>query len=1355
MAVIGRDSFASIDQSNWPNWTHAAGTSTLAIASNEGTVTGVLNANDVMTLGPNTQANTDIVFRTKITDTNIVPGAVFRCDSAGTTYYRIKNNAGLLGCTRVNAGTPTTVGTAVSATFNANTFYWIHARIVDNTITANWWADGSSEPAGWMFSAVDTAPIATAGKFGIYTNNSGAVPTATNYFDTFTATDTLGTADSRFIPRAFGGTLTRQFIPGFIRGTIIKYQPPETNTAFIPRAFGGTLVRKFTPRVLGGTIARYFNPKRPTAILGRAGVAGQRTRSILGRVRITFPYINNTFIPRVFGGTLFRQYIPRAFGSTVIRYYNRVGITYYANPGDNLVAKCSVLLPGDTLILNDGVYQTTAGNHGLRFSNLHGTYLQPITIKAANDGMAILDGMAGANGNYEPILVSDSAWVTIQGIVAQNSYGSVVYLDGSGNGIDHITLQRITAHDAGAGNYHIFDIESKNVTNVLLEDCAGWGQGRYIFTVYHARGSNTVTFRRCYAYWQSETAFTGAPRATFNIYGAQNVIVENCIGRNCVPTAPGSTDYFTAVYQTSDDTVNFPTDNAQYLGCIFYDNWEGFWLNNTGGSNTLWKDCYFETPLNTSGYTSQNQGDAFYINGNSNAQTIQNCTFRSSVVGFNRGGSLGSVSIINSMFVSDTTGITNDPGHTYSGFFDDTSTGTTLVGTDLIVNPNYDILTYGKGAALYISNNSPYKNAGLDNNAYGSGIYGQSSYVGTPNTVDIGANILYQYKDGTLTTTPLWPWPMETRVMRELGQSPTYNTNGGPWASLNTIYSGGIEQTQFIPRSFGGTLWRHFSPRSLGSTVVRYNVSAPIHTLMLIGRVYVAAQHALSSLGRAFVTASHTLSSLGRVGITGQQTRSIAGRTGLYTTVNSQFIPRVFGGTLVAQWIPRVFGGTIVRYYNPKRTIAAVGRLFVSAQHTLPVLGRIFLSANHSLKALGRVCISAQHTLSSLGRVFVSGQHTLSVLGRVGISVSNITNSQFIPRIFGGTLVAQWIPRIFGGTIVRYYNPKRALSAIGRVFVSAQHTLSQLGRAFVSASHQWPIVGRIGLSAQHTLKSLGRVLIAAKTTLKTVGRVCITAQRQWPIMGRVGLTAGHTLSALGRANVKYPYSINSHFVPRTFGGTLVRYFTPRVFGGTIISYIPALPGTRHIPLLSTLGRIFVAAQRTSSILGRAFMGVVHTPTLTALGRTFVSAHRSLIPLARAFIVSLQTRKILGRVFLAAKRQLTALGRSFISVRHLRSIIGRASLKAPHTISFLGRVKFGQIVPPKIVLGRANVYVFHGIDGMMMAEGSTGVHGYVPRMFGGVVLPSTVIYTQRMAAETKMLQVQAEDAGFQRSQDEVP
>jgi len=51
---------------------------------------------------------------------------------------------------------------------------------------------------------------------------------------------------------------------------------------------------------------------------------------------------------------------------------------------------------------------------------------------------------------------------------------------------------------------------------------------------------------------------------------------------------------------------------------------------------------------------------------------------------------------------------------------------------------------------LIISANSPSKGTG-------------------ENGSDIGANIQYRYQDGVLTTEPLWPWPMQQRIMDELG----------------------------------------------------------------------------------------------------------------------------------------------------------------------------------------------------------------------------------------------------------------------------------------------------------------------------------------------------------------------------------------------------------------------------------------------------------------------------------------------------------------------------------------------------------------------------------------------------------
>src|ERR1051326_2028105 len=139
-----------------------------------------------------------------------------------------------------------------------------------------------------------------------------------------------------------------------------------------------------------------------------------------------------------------------------------VGHVYSAHPGDNLMQKARSLAPGDTLILTDGIYYVTHTAPGLRIEQVHGTAVAPIVIKAAHDGKAIIDGQNGAQGDNEPVFITSSSYVTVQGIVARNSYGSVVYVyagTGSGAGpADHITLRRITAYSAGAGNNHVFNV---------------------------------------------------------------------------------------------------------------------------------------------------------------------------------------------------------------------------------------------------------------------------------------------------------------------------------------------------------------------------------------------------------------------------------------------------------------------------------------------------------------------------------------------------------------------------------------------------------------------------------------------------------------------------------------------------------------------------------------------------------------------------------------------------------------------------------------------------------------------------------------------------------------------------------
>src|SRR5260221_297805 len=203
MTVLGHDTFSRANQSGWGTasdtqvWVQLSGAETLAIASNEGTATGNIGVDNWLALGTTTAADQECRVRFKFTNqTNDVPGVMLR-STAATTAYRVRNNGGLLGIRRVNAGVSTTVGTDVSFAISNNTFYWIRAQIIGSTINARMWADGNAEPSTWTLKATDTTPISGAGRFGLY-SVINTTATDVNTFDSFTATTPTNDIATRF-----------------------------------------------------------------------------------------------------------------------------------------------------------------------------------------------------------------------------------------------------------------------------------------------------------------------------------------------------------------------------------------------------------------------------------------------------------------------------------------------------------------------------------------------------------------------------------------------------------------------------------------------------------------------------------------------------------------------------------------------------------------------------------------------------------------------------------------------------------------------------------------------------------------------------------------------------------------------------------------------------------------------------------------------------------------------------------------------------------------------------------------------------------------------------------------------------
>jgi hypothetical protein len=416
-------------------------------------------------------------------------------------------------------------------------------------------------------------------------------------------------------------------------------------------------------------------------------------------------------------------------------------------PGDDLDRKVRNLGAGDTLLLRDGLYYGS-----LPIAGLHGKARATITIKAEHDGKAIIDG----RGNAIPLNIRDSSFLTIEGLVARNGGPEVVPIHNSNN----ITVRRITAYQAGPGNEHIFDVTFGS-HHVLIEDCAGWGRGRYVFLAYHA---THVTFRRTWARWTDQTDFSPAPRSAYGVYGSSYVTLENVIGCNTLPPRE-ETDYFTAVWQTSDGPA---TDHIHYHGGMFFNNWEGMWVNDLSQSkDTVFTNCYFGNTGRQGPYTTNREHGDGLLWKVATEGIISNCTFVNNETGFR--AAAGSPTVLSSVFYKNARAIAGNPAHSSIDYWQNGSNGITEDTTDKQADPGYDLAKYGQGAYLFIPPTSPLKRVGLGGTA-------------------IGATILYCYQDGALTNRALWPWPMEDRIKAETGYSVTWESGGGFWKTLDGVY---------------------------------------------------------------------------------------------------------------------------------------------------------------------------------------------------------------------------------------------------------------------------------------------------------------------------------------------------------------------------------------------------------------------------------------------------------------------------------------------------------------------------------------------------------------------------------------
>jgi hypothetical protein len=398
------------------------------------------------------------------------------------------------------------------------------------------------------------------------------------------------------------------------------------------------------------------------------------------------------------------------------------------------------IFPGDTLILLDGIYYQS-----LNPNRRNGEPGRPITIKALNDGQAIIDGqyqrVPVKLGNTWPGPIGN--YYVIEGIVARNSSDRVIVIDGA----QHNILRRISAYNANPDtNSAVIGVIWPTAQHNLIEDCVAAGTGRKM--LYTFRGENN-TFRRCFTSWQ---AWDGRDWHDcwpwgdgIELYNASYNIIENSISYGPNPTAA------IGLLANHPDATSI---NNKILGSIAI----GAGMDESGQpmnwgtvrpqptQHTCVRD--FNGPSQRVGFLAYGQGE---IRGN-----LWQDIF-----------SWGNAGL----------GLTFVPGTTFHP-----NTGNNHINRATVIHNGLDN-PHGPWPGIYGGIDTDVRQVELSRfdqvqHSRISNIFiDLPNYPSAPRNLTSmngeGARLTHRYVNGVLTAEPLWPWPMEARIQAELGISVT------------------------------------------------------------------------------------------------------------------------------------------------------------------------------------------------------------------------------------------------------------------------------------------------------------------------------------------------------------------------------------------------------------------------------------------------------------------------------------------------------------------------------------------------------------------------------------------------------
>lgn len=494
-----------------------------------------------------------------------------------------------------------------------------------------------------------------------------------------------------------------------------------------------------------------------------------------------------------------------------------------AQPWDTYAYSISQLSGGDTLYFKDGVYSKGQ----LLINNKNGSSGNRIMLASQNFNQAII---VGPNSGPALLWVKDSSWITISNLHFTNSSAACIWLQGA----RYCELKKCVARfpDNTANNNTIALLEyspygsTKESFSNLVEDCVSLNFHRHGFiddSSYDPAVENSGAsggfniFRRNYSNDMGRrhaTYTTSRMSEGISSYGSSDNIYENNYMHTNfnVGLALHGTDHgprhkvygniIRDVYELGLFNSR-KTSGLAYLTNIHIFN-NVFIRGNIGvttwhGTDNYMSNCVSVGSSSSYGFITD-QEDHFYqkyVNYlGTNYEVAHSSTWDAALQTKNM-----SMNFVNCISINNRYGFFMDyyaahnksvrippitgpyysvpASNEYRGYYTtrvencvayNNSIGNTYVypSTNLIVtitnlstaNPNYDTAKYGDGAYL----------------------------LPPPNASGRGAEIIYQYQDGVLTTNALWPWPMESTIYALTGISPTWSTNGGLWKTLDDVY---------------------------------------------------------------------------------------------------------------------------------------------------------------------------------------------------------------------------------------------------------------------------------------------------------------------------------------------------------------------------------------------------------------------------------------------------------------------------------------------------------------------------------------------------------------------------------------